>query len=429
MDNFLSRMDQVIQYYMRENHFMGSILVSLEGNALLDTGYGFANLEWQIPNSPTTKFRLGSITKQFTAAAILLLEEQGKLKISDLLNKYIHDIPDAWNKITIFHLLTHTSGIPNCTAVAEFNTFVSSTKAKKPLEQIALIINKPLQFETGSQFDYCNSGYVLLGYLIEMITGQSYKDFIVNNIFKPLGMNDSGYDTNSEIILHRASGYEMTPSGIINAEYLNSSVPYAAGSLYSTTRDLLQWTQALFAGKILSHESFKKMTTPFKSDHGFGLFFQTVDDHQLIFHGGGINGFKTMLMYSPDEKLTVIVLSNIITEGFPPHEIALKLVKLAQRKTVTLPSEKKAIIVSENILASYVGTYNLKEMNIVITLEKDHLIAEFPDQPKIELYPESEIAFFTKTPDIQIVFLKDEQNKVGKLTLNQFGQELIGIKK
>jgi len=428
MINQIARMEEVVQSYLINNQFMGSILVSQKDRILLNKGYGYANLEWQIPNSPTTKFRLGSITKQFTAAAILLLEEQGKLKITDLLKKYIPDIPNAWNNITIFHLLTHTSGIPNCTAVPDFNTFVSTTKSVKPMEQMELVNNKPLQFEPGSQFDYCNSGYVLLGYLIEMIAGQSYKDFIGNNLFKPYGMHDSGYDSNSEVILHRASGYEMNPTGIINAEYLNSSIPYAAGSLYSTTQDLLQWVQALFEEKILSPESFKKMTTPFKMDYSFGLFFQSIDSYKFIFHGGGINGFKTMLMYCPEDKLTVAILSNIVTLGFSPHEIVIKIVKLAHGKIVTLPSERKAIILSSDILIKYVGTYNVKQMNINITLENGNLMAQFTDQLKFQLYPESETDFFGKIPDTQIVFLKDEQDKIFQLTLHQYGQELTGIK-
>ena len=190
MINQTLRMEKIVQSYVADNQFMGSILIAQNGHVLLEKGYGFANLEWQIPNSPTTKFRLGSLTKQFTAAAILLLEERNQLNTTDPVNKYLVDAPPAWNNITIFHLLTHTSGIPNYTKFPDF--VAMTTIAKTPEQQIELFRNKPLEFQPGSSYEYCNSGYVLLGYLIEKISGLSYQDFIVKNIFKPLEMCPSG---------------------------------------------------------------------------------------------------------------------------------------------------------------------------------------------------------------------------------------------
>ena len=281
------RMDDIIQSYVDDKQFMGSILVAQKGHVLLDKGYGFANLEWQIPNSSITKFRLGSLTKQFTAAAILLLEEQGKLKITDRLNKYMTDAPSAWNEVTIFHLLNHTSGIPNYTKFTDFAAF--TTSAKTPEQQIAYFHDKPLNFKPGSDFEYNNSAYVLLGYLIEKLSGQSYQDFIVENIFKPLEMNDSGYDSHSEILLQRASGYEITLNGLRNTDFLDMSIPYAAGSLYSTTQGLLRWQEKLFGGKVISPQSLNKMIQPFKNTYGFGVSIQSLDGLEAITHGGSIN--------------------------------------------------------------------------------------------------------------------------------------------
>src|SRR5215831_8992385 len=249
----LARMEQVVQSFVKDKQFMGSVLVARGQTILLDKGYGFANLEWNIPNSPTTKFRLGSITKQFTSASILLLEERGKLKVDDPVKKYMPDAPVAWDKVTIYNLLTHTSGIPSFTGFPDY----VSTEAipTTPEKLVARFRDQPLEFQPGEKWNYSNSGYVLLGYLIEKISGQPYDKFEQENIFNPLGMKDSGYDSNSAVILRRASGYSPGPSGPVNAGYIDMSIPLSAGGLYSTTEDLLRWEQGLFGGKLLSPAS------------------------------------------------------------------------------------------------------------------------------------------------------------------------------
>jgi CubicO group peptidase (beta-lactamase class C family) len=429
MVNQLSRMNEIIQSYVTDGQFIGAILLAQKGNLIIDKGYGSANLEWQIPNAPDTKFRLGSITKQFTAASILLLEERGSLKIDDMLSKHMTDTPPAWKDITIFHLLTHTSGIPNYTAFPNFNDFAATTKPVTPTEIIDLFINKDLNFEPGSQYDYCNSGYVILGYLIEKISGMSYQEFVVNNIFKKLGMLDSGYDSNSEIILRRASGYNVSQYGLMNTEYLNCCIPYSAGSLYSTTHDLLKWQQELFSGRVLTAASFNKMTTPYKDHYGLGVVIKTIDGCKLIGHGGGINGFKTNMVYSPDEDLLVIVLSNLITAGFVPQNIALKLVKLSRGINVIIPSERNESVVSPEILNRYIGTYDLSPTNkLEISIDDGNLMALVAYQPKIKLFPESETRFFSRIPDMQIEFLKDAQGSFTSLVLCQDEEDIKGTK-
>jgi CubicO group peptidase (beta-lactamase class C family) len=301
----VTRMEQLIQANVPKQ-FMGTVLVAQDGKVLLDKGYGFANLEWDIPNTPTTRFRLGSLTKQFTAASILLLEERGKLKIDDPVKKYMPDAPAAWDKITIFHVLTHTSGIPSFTGFPDYDS--RETQAMTPEKLVEWFRDKPLEFEPGTKWNYSNSGYVLLGYLIEKISGQSYSDFLQQNIFTPLGMKDSGYDSNSAIIAHRAAGYAPGKSGPVNAGFVHMSIPFSAGALYSTTGDLLRWEQGLFGGKVLKAESLAKMTTPFKQDYAFGLGVSTNNGHKMIAHDGGIQGFNTFLAYFPDDKLVVAVL-------------------------------------------------------------------------------------------------------------------------
>src|SRR5215831_12154293 len=253
----LARMEQVVQSFVKDKQFMGAVLVARGNDVLLDKGYGFANLEWNIPDSPKTKFRLGSITKQFTAASILLLEERGKLKVDDPVKKYMPDAPAAWDKMTIFNVLTHTAGIPNFTSFPDYQS--SEPFATTPEKLVARFRDKPLEFQPGERMNYSNSGYVLLGYLIEKVSGQSYEKFVQENIFTPLGMKDSGYDSNSAVIPRRASGYTNGPNGPVNAGFIHMSVPFAAGALYSTTEDLLRWEQGLFGGKLLSAASLQKM--------------------------------------------------------------------------------------------------------------------------------------------------------------------------
>src|SRR5262245_11585088 len=304
-----ARLDQVVQTYVDNKTFMGSVIVARGADVLLSKGYGSANLEWDIPNTPATKFRLGSITKQFTAASILLLGERGKLKLDDPLKLYMPDAPASWDRITIFNLLTHTSGIPNFTALPEYRALqVVDTPVLKTIGEVR---DKPLDFFPGEKMSYSNSGYIVLGYVIEKISGGSYEKFVQDNIFAPLGMKDSGYDSNTAIIPHRASGYVPSPNGPVNAGYIHMSIPHAAGALYSTTEDLLRWEQALFGGKIVSAESLRKMTTPFKNNYALGVTVQTANGKTAIQHGGGIDGFNTFLSYCPDDKLTVTVLGNV----------------------------------------------------------------------------------------------------------------------
>lgn len=428
-----SRMEQVVQWYVGGNRFMGSVLVARGDKILLNKGYGSADLEWDIPNSSTTKFRIGSLTKQFTAAAILLLEQRGKLKIDDPVKKYMPDAPAAWDKVTIFNLLTHTSGIPSFTSFPDYHsTEATPTTPEKLVERFR---DKPLEFQPGEKWNYSNSGYVLLGYLIEKISGQSYKDFLQENFFKPLGMNDSGYDSNSAIIVHRAEGYTPSASKPMHAGYIDMSIPFSAGGLYSTTGDLLRWEQGLFGGKVLSQESLKKMTTPFKNDYAFGLGVLKANGHTIIEHNGGIEGFNAHMSYCPDDSVTVVVLANL--NGNVPSELATKLMATAHGEKVVLPSERKEITLPKEVMARYTGTYELTPgfFSIAITLEGDQLVEQaispppIGPQPKAPIYPESETRFFMKVVDAQLEFSKDEKGEFTVMTLHQNGRDIKGVKK
>jgi CubicO group peptidase (beta-lactamase class C family) len=422
----VARMEQVIQSYVAGKQFMGSVLVARDGVVVLSKGYGSANLEWDIPNTSTTKFRLGSVTKQFTAASILLLEERGKLQVNDPVKKYITDAPAAWDKVTIYHLLNHTSGIPSFTSFPDYGP--TEAIPTTPEKLVARFRDKPLEFQPGVKWNYSNSGYVLLGYLIEKITGDSYAKFVRENIFEPLGMKDSGYDSNSAIIPRRASGYSPGPAGIQNAGFVHMSIPHAAGALYSTTEDLMRWEQGLFGGKLLKPESLVKMTTPFKDDYAFGLTVHNEGSRKVIEHGGGIEGFNTQVAYYPDGKLVVIVLGNL--NGGAPGEIAKKLATVAFGEQVVLPSERKEITVESKILTEYAGTYVISPtFQIVMSVEGGQLMLQGTGQPKVQMFAESDSKFFLKVVDAVVDFVRNEKGEVTHLVLHQNGQDVKGVRK
>jgi CubicO group peptidase (beta-lactamase class C family) len=416
-----ARMDELVQGYVAQHQFMGSVLVARGETVLLSKGYGSADLEWAIPNTPTTKFRIGSVTKQFTAAAILLLEERGKLSTSDLVKKHLPNTPTAWDKITIFHLLTHTSGIPSFTSLPDYAA--KEPFATTPEQLVARFRYLPLEFEPGSKWAYSNSGYVLLGYLLERVSGQSYARFVQENLFTPLGLKDSGYDSTSAIIPRRAAGYSPGPDGPVHAGYIDMSVPFAAGALYSTTEDLWRWQLGLFGGRLLSAASLEKMTTPFKNDYAFGLGVTTKDGRKTIAHGGGIEGFNSHLRYDPADRLTIVVVANL--NGPTADTIAAKLAALAHGEKVELPTVRQTLTLPAATLRQYVGTYELAPgMKCTMALEGDQLTTQLTGQPKFPVFAESETRFFLKVVDAQIDFEKDAAGKVVAFTLHQNGQNV-----
>jgi CubicO group peptidase (beta-lactamase class C family) len=324
--NDVARMERAIDLQMSKGQFMGAVLVARDETILINKGYGYANLDWKVPNSPTTKFHLGSVTKQFTAACILLLEERGKLKTEDFVKKYLPDAPTAWEHITIFNLLTHTSGIPDYTGLTDFEA--TMTMPATPEQLVVRFRDKPLEFEPGSRFNYSNSGYVLLGYLIEKISGEPYSKFVQDNIFTPLGMRDSDYDSNIRVIARHATGYVPGPDGPAVGPYIDMSLPFSAGGLYSTTGDLLRWEEALYGGKLLTAASLRKMTTPFRDDYALGLGARkTPNGRRLFWHNGGGLGFSNWLGYLPAENVDVIVLGNL--NGDAAQHIGNDIVRIA----------------------------------------------------------------------------------------------------
>ncbi len=414
-----ARMDAVVRDDADKGSFMGAVLVARDDQILFDKGYGSANLEWKIANDGDTKFRLGSVTKQFTGVAILLLQERGKLTLDAPVKTYLPDAPAAWDKVTVRHLLNHTSGIPNFTSFPDYGG--TKTLPATHASLIARFRDKPLEFQPGEKWNYSNSGYVLLSAIVEKLSGQSYADFVAANLFKPLGMADTGYDSHATIIPRRASGYAPGAKGPVNADYIDMTIPQGAGALYSTTRDLLKWQRGVYGGKLLSPASLAAFRTPQKDGYALGIVVHKADGVTTLQHGGGIEGFNTFLAYDPDRKLTVVVLANL--NGPSPDKLAKSLMTLARGGTVTLSTERKAVTVAPDQLPQYEGVYEFAPTFAITMRVKDgKLMTQATGQEEFELFPEGKDRFFLKVVDAQVEFTRDASGKVTGMILHQGGR-------
>jgi CubicO group peptidase (beta-lactamase class C family) len=416
-----ARMDAVVASRVEAGQFSGNVLVQRGEETVFAKSVGSADVEHDVPNRAETKFRIGSITKQFTAAAVLLLEQDGKLSVQDPVGAHMPDAPETWKGIRIHHLLSHTSGIPNFTAFPEYREL--KLTEMKAADLVKTFRDKPLEFEPGTRFQYSNSGYLLLGYLVGQIAGQTYEELLRSRIFGPLQVKSSGYDHNTAIVKHRASGYTRGPGGNRrNADYINMSVPHAAGGLYSTTTDLCRWMRGLFGGEVLSSASLKKMTTPNLESYGYGLVTGESAGRTFVAHGGGIEGFNTDLRYFPDEQMCVTVLSNVNTNA--TGAMADELAKLAFGEQVTLHAERKEIPLNREILAKYAGVYRSGGgPTMTITLEDSGLMSRLGNQPKLRIYPESKTTFFPKDVAAELVFSRDSTGNATGFVLHQAGRE------
>lgn len=415
------RFDQVVRLQADAGGFTGAVLIGRDGQVVFDKGYGLANREWNIPNDGQTKYRLGSVTKQFTAAGIMLLVEKGQLDLDAPIKTYVEAAPAAWDAITLRHLLAHTSGIPNFT---DFPEFAALNPLPATLDSlIARFRDKPLSFAPGEQFAYSNSGYILLSAIIEKASGQTYEAFITDRLLTPLGLKDTGYDRHATILPRRAAGYAPSASGVVNAEYGDMSIPSGAGALYSTTHDLMKWNEALYGGKLLKAESLALMITPVLKDNGFGLFIRDEAGDRLIQHSGGIQGFNTYLAWDPETRSSIVVLGNLNGPG--SDAVGNQLATLVQGGDVTLPTERAAVDIKAEDLADYVGAYPLAPTFIITVRVVDgKLQAQATGQPPFMLTAEAKDRFFLTVVDAQISFTRDADGKVEGLILHQNGRDM-----
>ena len=306
---------------VREHDFLGTVLVLAEGNSLLAQGYGLADLENDVSHELHTKFRIGSITKMFTAMSVMILAEQGKVQIDDLLSKHLEDIPGRWAEITLHHLLSNTSGIMHSWALPGFTENMSLRATSQ--ETIQKFFDQPLVAPPGEKYHYSGAGFFTLALVIEQVSGMSDEEFLRTNILDPLEMADTGCDHPDRILPHRARGYAPTEDGLINSPMIYMPILTGGGNLYSTVEDLAKWDAALNDGQLISETSYRQMYTPVLNNYAYGWRVEVENERRSVMHGGGVSGFNTFLLRFPEDEVCIIVLSNV--NPAPVRPIAQKL--------------------------------------------------------------------------------------------------------
>lgn len=429
------KVEEFVNTLKKLGPFSGAILIAKEGKVLVSRGYGMANLEHGVANAPQTKFRIASVTKPFTATATILLQERGKLNVQDPVCKYLSPCPEAWQKITIHHLLTHTSGIPKDPNFPDYDkTRALPSTAASLIERFK---GQPLEFQPGDRYEYSNSGYVLLGYIIEKVSGKSYEDFLRENIFEPLKMMNTGYDHHRLVLKHRAQGYIWEFNQFINAAYIDMSNLYATGGLYSTVEDLFLFDQALYTEKLLTKKSLDTMLTPFKDGYGYGWQLGPQFNHSVISHSGKLDGFTANVARFPDDRTCVIFLSNIentrlseITQYLAAIALGEKYDLLELTSPIQQIQIETTVKVDPKIYDAYVGQYDLPMGVFTITREGDKLMGHAAGEPsKAELLPQSATQFFIRGPgEVQVTFVKNNNGQVTYIKVLFRGREFQGKK-
>jgi CubicO group peptidase (beta-lactamase class C family) len=349
------KIDKLVLAYADCCGFTGTVLVSDHDQVIFKKGYGLAVREWSIPNTPDVKFRLGSITKQFTSMLIIQQVAKGKIKLDGHLSDYLpYYRKDTGAKVTISELLSHRSGIPSYTDAPNFFKDVSRNPYGVE-EFVKKYCSGDLDFEPGTKFHYDNSGYFLLGAILEHVAGKSYETLLKENIFEPLGMKDSGYDHFGDILAKRATGYQQELGGVVNAPYLDMSLPYAAGSLYSTVEDLYKWDQALYMDKLVSNELKQKLFTPNLEHYGYGWVIETIAADEpgaggtVIAHGGGINGFNTLEQRFIGDHDLIVIFNN--TPGANLGEMAKGIRMILYGKEAAAPKRQLVRDLGETLVS------------------------------------------------------------------------------
>lgn len=430
LDEITQAMDALLKEIFKEDEPGATVLVAKDGKVIFRKGYGMANLELGVRNEPHMVFRLGSITKQFTAVAILMLYEQGKLDLQDEITKFLPDYPTHAHRITIEHLLQHTSGIKSYTGMQNWASVMRKDFTVD--EMIDFFSCQPMEFAPGEKWNYNNSGYFLLGAIIEKVSGQTYAEFLQRHIFEPLGMKHSHYDLPNPILPGRAAGYKPTPDGFQNADYLSMTQPYAAGSLASSVDDMLLWDEALYTEKLLKQETLEKAWTSGRLNngeefgYGYGWAVADFQGTRVITHAGGINGFLTDGMRLPDDHVYAILLTNA---GKPfPDLLAYKLAALAAGRPYQDP---EPVEVAPEVLQRYPAVYKISAMNYEFPVEyqEGRLTAQIPMTPNTELNPLSETKFFISDSAYRLTFQLGEQGEVTGVTVSGiYGRKMQAVK-
>jgi D-alanyl-D-alanine carboxypeptidase len=408
-----------------------SIAVVRGRDTIVMKGYGLADVENDVRASAQTVYRIGSITKQYTAAAILQLVEQGRLSIDDSIGKHLPTIPATWRRVPIRQLLNHTSGIPSYTSAGP--RWATRMRLDLPHDSlIGIIANDSMDFAAGSQWRYNNTGYYLLGMLIERVAGRSYADVVRERLTTPLGLRATMYCETRPIIKRRAQGYQVGPDDkLANADPLSMTQPFSAGALCSTVGDLVAWQRALAAGRVVKPASYAAMTSPEKvaGTYGYGLVMDSLGGRPRVQHGGGINGFNSMLQYYPADTLSIAILAN--TNGPWADRVANNIARAALALPLVAPPPRLLdLATTADERARIAGTYRLalpngRTLELRVFERDGKVLAQGQDQPEIPLRYQGNSTFGASfDQSMRLTFAPG--NPAPKVTLRQGGATIDG---
>lgn len=422
-DSLTISIDSIMNANYLPNEPGAAMVVTKGGKEIYAKGFGIANLELEVPMTSDMIFRLGSITKQFTAVSILILEERGKLKVKDDIRQHLPDYPTHGKVITIENLLTHTSGIPSFTSFPN-SMQIEQTKLTTS-EILDLFKNKPLEFEPGERYSYSNSGYDVLGAIIESVSGMTYEEFVESEIFKKLGMNNSFYDHPEEIVKNKILGYDKDSLGYKRADYMTMCAPFSAGGLRSNVHDLAIWNKAIHNGQLISVENLARAFMPFKlnsgelSNYGFGWSLDSFLGHQLYNHDGGIYGFNTSGFYFPKEDIYIAILANNTSSNPGYLNFLISSIVLGEEINGTAD-------IDMNIIDEYLGAYEYNDNTILISTDSSSLLIDAPWQKGI-LIAAGPNEFYIEGTVISCVFNNDSTGLVESISIKHrfFGDEWI----
>ncbi len=401
-----------------------AVLAARDGKILFERGFGCANLEHRVPVTPATRFRIGSITKQFTAAAILRLQERGSLRVTDKLTRFIPDYPHG-EAVTLHHLLTHTSGIHDFARKPDFLATIAVPAT--PEGKIKSFMNDPFDFAPGENWSYSNSGYFLLGHIVERVTGLTYADFLRREFFEPLGMTNTGVHTATAILPHEATGYACREGRWCKAINWDMSNDVGSGAVYSTVEDLFRWNEALFGGRVLGDASLKAAFTPVstradagpsrtkESGYGYGWTMFRTRSLRVIEHGGSLDGFQSHLGRFPDQRFTVVVLVNAkpAPQAFDPANLAQELAQLylwREMQAREIPEWTRSFRLED--FDTFLGRYDYGWNVLTVSREGRGFFAQLEGQDRLEVYPTATNRFAWKTFDAEIEFLRKPGGEV-----------------
>jgi CubicO group peptidase (beta-lactamase class C family) len=406
--------------------FSGSVLVTKDSVILVAEGYGLANKEASRPNKSDTKFLLCSVSKPLTATAIMQLIERGELTLDDPISKYVPQyLGSSADSITVYNLLTQTSGIPDYLSLVDSDeTFGQPV----PTDQVvSMFMSSPIEFEPGSKWQYSNSNYYLLGKIIEVVSGLNYGEYMDENFFKPLEMNNSGFPKRYlNDLPESATGYNSDSAGVtMAASQIHSSWPFSAGGLYSTSSDMDKFDRALRSGALLTDESVARMFSPFKWRYACGWEVDTLNGHEVVSHAGTGGGYCSILIRFVDQQACVAVLSNNESEFRNVSKIAYDLAAMAFGVQPEVESRDELAVVDPKILEEYAGDYELAPGVALSFIHRGgRLFTQGPGQPEMEIYPRSETEFFLKVVEGSVQFIRDSMGVVNSIVIHQGGRDI-----